>query len=74
MTLLSTGRIARICEVSQRTVSKWIDEGWLQGFRIPNSKHRRVPLEVFRRFVLEHRMLSQEEFQRRFAVIRSKSL
>lgn len=44
---LTTGQIARLCEVAPRTVSKWIDSGKLKGYRIPGSLDRRVsPLEL----------------------------
>ena len=40
--VLTTGRIARICQTAARTVSKWIDSGALRGYRIPGSEDRRV--------------------------------
>jgi PleD family two-component response regulator len=42
--VLTTGDVARICNVAPRTVSKWFDSGQLKGYRIPGSKDRRIPL------------------------------
>lgn len=38
---LSTGMVARICQVSPMTIAKWIDEGALPGHTTPGG-HRRV--------------------------------
>ena len=35
--VLTTGDVARICNVASRTVSKWFDSGQLRGYRIPGS-------------------------------------
>ena len=42
--VLTTGEVAKICNVAPRTVSKWFDTGALTGYRIPGSKDRRIPL------------------------------
>src|SRR5579862_2648637 len=42
--VLTTGEVAKICNVAPRTVSKWFDSGALTGYRIPGSKDRRIPL------------------------------
>lgn len=44
---LTTGKIAKYCEVAPRTVSKWIDAGELKGFRLPASTDRRVFFDDF---------------------------
>src|SRR5688572_17759958 len=36
--VLTTGEVAKICNVAPRTVSKWFDSGALRGYRIPGSK------------------------------------
>src|SRR4051812_28109101 len=38
--VLTTGEVAKICNVAPRTVSKWFDSGALHGYRIPGSKDR----------------------------------
>lgn len=53
-TVLTTGEVARICNVAPRTVSKWFDAGHLRGYRIPGSKDRRIPVEHLVRFMQAH--------------------
>ena len=52
--VLTTGEVARICNVAPRTVSKWFDAGQLQGYRIPGSKDRRIPIAALIRFMKQH--------------------
>lgn len=52
--VLTTGDVARICNVAPRTVSKWFDSGQLKGYRIPGSKDRRIPLSELLRFMKVH--------------------
>lgn len=54
--VLTTGEVAKICNVAPRTVSKWFDSGQLSGYRIPGSKDRRIPLQQLVRFMKEHRI------------------
>jgi len=54
--VLTTGKVARICSVAPRTVSKWFDSGALQGYRIPGSKDRRIPVNQLIRFLKKHGM------------------
>jgi excisionase family DNA binding protein len=49
--VLTTGQVARICNVAPRTVSKWFDSGQLRGYRIPGSKDRRIPKQQLMRFM-----------------------
>jgi excisionase family DNA binding protein len=51
---LTTGEVAQVCNVAARTVSKWIDSGRLQGYRIPGSRDRRVHVTALRAFVEAH--------------------
>ena len=51
---LTTGEVARICNVAARTVSKWIDAGRLEGYRIPGSRDRRVHVAALESFVAAH--------------------
>ncbi len=55
-TVLTTGEVARLCNVAPRTVSKWFDAGQLRGYRIPGSKDRRIPVEHLVRFMRSHGM------------------
>jgi excisionase family DNA binding protein len=52
--VLTTGEVAKICNVAPRTVSKWFDSGQLRGYRIPGSKDRRIPLPALIRFMKQH--------------------
>jgi excisionase family DNA binding protein len=54
--VLTTGQVAKICNVAPRTVSKWFDSGQLRGYRIPGSKDRRIPLSQLVRFMRAHGM------------------
>jgi excisionase family DNA binding protein len=54
--VLTTGDVARICNVAPRTVSKWFDSGQLKGYRIPGSKDRRIPLDELVRFMKVNNM------------------
>ena len=54
--VLTTGDVARSCNVAPRTVSKWFDSGQLKGYRIPGSKDRRIPANELRRFMKAHNM------------------
>jgi len=52
--ILTTGEVAKICNVAPRTVSKWFDSGQLRGYRIPGSKDRRIPVNALIRFMKAH--------------------
>ncbi len=54
--VLTTGDVAKICNVAPRTVSKWFDNGQLKGYRIPGSKDRRIPIGELVRFMKAHDM------------------
>jgi len=54
--VLTTGDVAKICNVAPRTVSKWFDNGQLKGYRIPGSKDRRIPVSELIRFMKIHNM------------------
>ena len=52
--VLTTGEVAKICNVAPRTVSKWFDSGSLKGYRIPGSRDRRIPVSELVRFMRAH--------------------
>lgn len=52
--VLTTGEVAKICNVAPRTVSKWFDSGALKGYKIPGSKDRRIPVSQLVRFMKAH--------------------
>jgi excisionase family DNA binding protein len=52
--VLTTGQVAKMCNVAPRTVSKWFDSGQLKGYRIPGSKDRRIPMANLIQFMKDH--------------------
>lgn len=52
--VLTTGEVAKLCNVAPRTVSKWFDSGQLKGYRIPGSKDRRIPVSNLIKFMADH--------------------
>ena len=40
----TTGEVSKICNVAQRTVIKWFDQKIIEGYIIPGTKDRRIPL------------------------------
>jgi len=59
--LLTTGEVARYCDVSTNAVKKWIRNGRLRAFRTPGG-HFRVESEDFREFLIRHHMPVYPEF------------
>ncbi len=51
--VLTTGQVASICRVTIRTVIKWFESGRIKGYKIPESKDRRIPRENLRLFLVE---------------------
>jgi excisionase family DNA binding protein len=41
--VFTTGEAAKICRVSQQTIIRSFDKGILGGYRVPNSRFRRIP-------------------------------
>ena len=56
MKTYTTGQVAKLCDVSGRTVAKWVDLGRLKGYRIPCSLDRRIPHEDLVSFLKDHGM------------------
>ena len=52
--VLTTGDVARICNVASRTVMQWFDNGLLGGYRIPGSRDRRIPIAELARFMRKY--------------------
>jgi excisionase family DNA binding protein len=49
--IFTTTQVGKICGVSQQAVIKWIDSGRLAGYRLPNSRARRVTREALLKFM-----------------------
>ncbi len=56
MKTLTTGEIAKLCDVNLRTVIRWIDRGALKGFKLPGRGNNRVREEDFISFLKEYDM------------------
>ena len=56
MKTLTTGDIAKLCDVNLRTVIRWIDRGALKGFKLPGRGNNRVMIEDFIAFLNENGM------------------
>ncbi len=54
--VLTTGDVAKICNVAHKTVSKWFDAGQLKGYRIPGSRDRRIPVSELVSFMEANKM------------------
>lgn len=56
MKTLTTGEIAKICDVNLRTVIRWIERGDLKGFKLPGRGNNRITLHDFVNFLKLHDM------------------
>ena len=61
--VLSTGQVAKFCNVAPRSVSKWFDSGLLKGYILPASKDRRVPLIELESFMRLHNIPIPSELE-----------
>lgn len=43
--IFTTGEAATICKLSLQTIVRLFDSGELEGFKVPGSRHRRIPRE-----------------------------
>jgi len=50
----TTGEVAKLLGVNINTIIKWFDEGTISGFRLPNSKERRITLSNLRTFMVNN--------------------
>ena len=58
---LTTGDIAKYCDVNLRTVIRWIDNGSLKGYKLPGRGNNRVKVEDFLLFLNENNMPVPDE-------------
>ena len=61
MKVLTTGQVRQLLGVAPRTVAGWIDSGQLPGFRVPGSRHRRIPVVNVVRFASAHNIPLQRQ-------------
>jgi len=66
--VFTTGEVAKICNVTIRTVIKWFESNDLVGYKIPGSKDRRIPREnliaFMRRYDIPLRGLAEDRKKR----------
>ncbi len=60
--VLTTGDVAKICNVVPRMVSIWFDNGLLNGYRIPGSRDRRIPIAELARFMAAHKIPIPQQY------------
>lgn len=65
---LTTGEVARACDVSLVAVKKWIRQGKLRAIRTPGG-HFRIPADEFERFRGEYRFGAGAQRRRRILVV-----
>jgi excisionase family DNA binding protein len=59
---LTTGDIAKYCDVNLRTVIRWIDKGSLKGYKLPGRGNNRVTEQNFVDFLKENNMPIPSQF------------
>ncbi|MBI4880636.1 MAG: response regulator [Planctomycetes bacterium] len=71
--VFTTGEVARLCNVTIRTVIRWVDSGALKGYRIPGSRDRRVPRSNLIEFMTAHQVplgsLERKRGRRRILIV-----
>ncbi len=60
---LTTGEVAKYCDVNFRTVIRWIERGVLEAYQLPGRGDNRVPVDAFLRFLEENNMPIPDGFQ-----------
>jgi excisionase family DNA binding protein len=56
---LTVGQAAVLSRVASRTITRWIDTGYLKGHRLPDSQHRRVHAADLLEFMLAYGMFRE---------------
>lgn len=71
--VFTTGEVAKMCNVTIRTVINWFESGRLKGYKIPGSTARRIPRESLVEFLKAHDMplgdLEPRQRRRRVLVV-----
>ena len=61
--VLTSGEVARLCNVNFRTVLRWIERGQLAAYKLPGRGDNRIRMEDFLEFVAANQMPVPEEFR-----------
>ena len=59
--ILTTTEVSILLSMSSKTVCRLVDDGWLPGWRIPGSLHRRISRRALEAFIKEHNMITLNE-------------
>jgi excisionase family DNA binding protein len=70
---LTTGDVAKACEVSSASVKKWIGQAKLRAIRTP-GRHFRIPVEEFQRFRAAYGFPLERQPARRILVVDDSSI
>jgi excisionase family DNA binding protein len=52
--VFTTGQVAKLCNVSARTVCNWANSGRLKAYRLPSSAQRRIEREHLIQFMKDN--------------------
>lgn len=63
MDTLTTGDIAKYCDVNLRTVIRWIEKGHLKSFKLPGRGNNRILITDFLAFMDEYQIPIPKEFR-----------
>ncbi|WP_372370894.1 helix-turn-helix domain-containing protein [Candidatus Uabimicrobium sp. HlEnr_7] len=58
---LTTGEVAKLCDVSIPTIHKWIREDRIKHFKMPGSGKIRIPRDAIYQFMKSHGFPTDEE-------------
>ncbi|MEZ6042003.1 MAG: response regulator [Planctomycetaceae bacterium] len=61
--VLTSGEVAKLCNVNFRTVLRWIERGELPAYKLPGRGDNRIRVDDFIEFASQHHMPVPAEFQ-----------
>jgi len=61
--LLSTGDVAELCQVTTKTVQRWIDRGLLQSYKLPGRGDNRIRKQDFLNFLSTQQLPIPEQYK-----------
>lgn len=70
--VLTSGDVAKLCNVNFRTVLRWIERGDLSAYKLPGRGDSRIRIDDFLEFLADHQMPVPEGFhpdQRKVLVV-----
>lgn len=60
--VLTSGEVAKLCNVNFRTVLRWIERGELAAYKLPGRGDSRIRIDDFLEFIAAHQMPLPEGF------------